>query len=123
MPTLGFNSSRYDLNLLEKYLIPILFETYTKLSPIKKDNNFLSIATPELLFLDFKNYLSPNYSLALFLQHYGASETKGSCSYEKVCGAGGDLHVVGCPRQSDFYSSLKNKAITDDEYEVVNTAW
>ena len=109
MPTLGFNSSQYDLNLLEKHLIPILFDTYPKLSPIKKGNSFLSIVTPELLFLDFKNYLSPNYSLALFLKHYGASKAKGSFPYEEVSGVA-ELHVVGCRGKLIFYSSFKNKA-------------
>ena len=41
MPTLGFNSPRYDLTLLEKYLIPSLFDTYPKLSAIKKRQQFL----------------------------------------------------------------------------------
>ena len=73
LPCIGFNSCNYDLNLLEKNLIPLLLESNEKLSPIKRGNSFLALTTPELAFLDLRNYLAPNYSLALFLQHYGAS--------------------------------------------------
>ena len=53
LPVVGFNSSRYDLNLIQEYLIPILYASNKKLSPIKKANSFLSLATKELVFLDF----------------------------------------------------------------------
>ena len=84
LPCIGFNSCNYDLNLLEKNLIPLLLETKEKLSPIKRGNSFLALTTSELAFLDLRNYLAPNYSLALLLQHYGASEAKGSFPYDKV---------------------------------------
>ena len=59
---LGFNSSRYDLNVLEKYLIPNLLQSNVKLSPIKRGNSFLALRTTELLFLIVQNYLAPTYS-------------------------------------------------------------
>ena len=34
-----------------------------------------------------------------------------------------DLNVVGCPAQSDFFSSLKNKSISNDEYDVIKKVW
>ena len=41
LPVFGFNSSRYDLNLIKSYLIPILINE-KKLEPrvIKKTNQF-----------------------------------------------------------------------------------
>ena len=66
LPVVCLNSSHYDLNLLQKHLIPILVDDNPKLSPIKKGNSFLSFATAELRFLDFQNY-----SLPLFLSFQG----------------------------------------------------
>ena len=78
LPCVGFNSGNYDLNVLEKNLISILLKTNENLSPIKRGNCNLALTTPELAFLHLKNYLAQNYSLALFLEHYGATKTKGS---------------------------------------------
>ena len=61
LPCVGFNSSNYDLNVLEKNLIPILLKTNENLSPIKRGNSFLALTTPELAFLDLKNHLATNY--------------------------------------------------------------
>ena len=42
------------------------------------------------------------FNLALFLQHYEASEAKGSFPYEKVkCDA--DLYKSGLPTRDEFY--------------------
>ena len=107
---------------MEKHLIPILSDSDKNLSPIKRGNSFLAINTPELSFLDLRNYLAPNYSLALFLNHYGASEVKGSFPYEMVKGVD-DLYKPGLPSQADFYSSLRGMTISADEYAVVRQAW
>ena len=122
MPCYGFNSSRYDLNVLEKHLIPNLLQSNEKLLPIKRGNSFLALRTPELLFLDVKNYLAPNYSLSLFLSHYGASETKGSFPYKLVKGVA-DLDKTGLPSLQDFYSTLRGCTISLEEYRVVELAW
>ena len=79
---------------------------------------FLSLTIPELAFLDLKNYLAPNYSLALFLEHYGASESKGSFPYEKVKGVG-DLFKPGLPSRDDFFSTLRDETISAEVYFVV----
>ena len=86
LPVVGFNSGNYDLNFLEKNLIPILLKANKDLAPIKRGNCFLAMSTPELAFLDLNYYLAPNYSLALFLEHYDATETKGSFPCKKVRG-------------------------------------
>ena len=83
---LGFNSSNYDLTVLEKHLIPKLLQSNKYFPQIKRGNSFLEMNTPGLKFFDLKNYLAPNYSLSLFLSHYGASEMKGSFPYKLVKG-------------------------------------
>ena len=92
--------------MLEKNLIRILLKRNKNLSPIKHGNCFLSLTIPELAFLDLENYLAPNYSLALFLEHYGASESKGSFPYEKVKGVD-DLSVPGLPSRDDFFNIVR----------------
>ena len=82
----------------------------------------LSLTTAEIGFLDFKNYLAPNYSLVLFLKHYGTTEAKGSFPYEKVQCVD-DLKLVGLPKKDDFFLSLKNKTISDSNYVEVKSAW
>ena len=66
LPCVGFNTRNYDLNGLEKNVIPILLKTNENLLPIKRGNCFLAMAIPQLTFSVLKNYLAPNYSLALF---------------------------------------------------------
>ena len=107
--------------MLEKNLIPILLKRNKNLSPIKRGNCFLSLTIPELAFLDLKNYLAPNYLLALFLEPYGASESKGSFPYEKVKGVD-DSSVLGLPSHNDFFSPLKGH-ILPEAYEALKQAW
>ena len=82
----------------------------------------MSLSTPEIVFLDFKNYLALNYSLALFLKHYVATEDKCSFPYENVQGIE-DLKWLGLPEKQIFSSSLKNKMVSDDGYAADKNAW
>ena len=34
-----------------------------------------------------------------------------------------DLAKEGCPEKSDFFSSLKNKSVSDSEYDSVRNTW
>ena len=92
---------------ISKKSFDILIE-YSDLSPVKKGNCFLSLTTAEITFLEFKNYLAPNYCLAHFLKHYDVTEVKGSCLYETVQCID-DLKQVGLPVEDDFFPSLKIK--------------
>ena len=77
---------------------------------------------PQLAFLDLKIYFAPNYLLALFLEHYGTSESKGSFDYEKVKGVG-NLSIPGIPSHNDFFSTLRGKTVSPETYKVVKHAW
>ena len=77
--------------------------------------------TPELAFLDLKNYLAPNYSLALFLEDYGTTEMKGSFPYEMVKGVT-DLFKPGLPSRMNFYPSLQGETISAEAYFVIEQA-
>ena len=80
------------------------------------------MATPEIDFLDLKNYLEPNYLLALFLEHYGMTKSKGRLPYEMVKFVS-DLSKPGLPSCADFYSTLRGENILAEAYNVVEPVW
>ena len=65
---IGFNSGKYDLNLIKKEIIAYLFRSYNQneIYTIKKENTYLSISTPTMRILDISNYLAPGCSYAQF---------------------------------------------------------
>ena len=79
----GFNSSRYDLNLIKSFLIPYLIrDKERETTVIKNENDFLSFKIVEVQFLDIKKFLGGATNLDFFLKAYKASETKRFFSYE-----------------------------------------
>ena len=73
----GFNSARYDLNLIKSYLLPILVnERGIEPTVIKKAIQFISFKSSDIQLLDIKNFLSGATSLDSFLKAYKTSETK-----------------------------------------------
>ena len=74
----GFNSGRYDLNLIKSYLIPyLIFEKEIESTVIKKANDFISFKFGDVQFLDIMKFLGGATALDSFLKTYKASETKG----------------------------------------------
>ena len=77
----GFNSGKYDINVIKPYLFQYFVNTHPLEPPfvIKRDNSFLCITSPckSLKFLDLSNYLSPGTSFAAFLKCFGAKDMKG----------------------------------------------
>ena len=115
LPTLGFNSSRYDLNLIKKYF-PKHLELATQADYIiKKTNEYSAIATPKLKFLDISNYLAAGCSYSKFLKAYDVSESKSYFPYEWF----DDVSKLDFPRlpdYADFKSSLRNANVLAVEY-------
>ena len=68
IPVIGFNSGKYDLNLIKKYIMSYIVENYTEqdIHTIKKENSYLSISTPEVKFIDISNYLAAGCSYSVF---------------------------------------------------------
>ena len=78
LPVFGFNSGRYDLNLIKSYLIPYLInDKEAEPIVIKKANDFISLKFGYIQFLDIMKCLGGATSLDSFLKAYKASETKG----------------------------------------------
>ena len=79
----GFNSAKYDINLIKSYLLPILIkERNMELTVIKEANQFVSFKIGDVQFIDIMNFLSGATSLDSFLKAYRTLETKGFIPYE-----------------------------------------
>ena len=78
LPVFGFNSTKYDLDLIKSYLLPILVnERYIEPTVIRKANQFISFKFGDIQLLDIRNFLGGATSFDSFLKAYKTSETKG----------------------------------------------
>ena len=115
MPVLGFNSSKYDLNLIKQY-----FPKHLNLATdcdyvIKKTNQYTAIATSKFKFLDIVNYLAAGCSYSKFLKAYDVEESKSYFPYEWFDDVG-KLDYPALPPYESFYSRLKNANVLDVEH-------
>jgi hypothetical protein len=81
VPVLGYNSARYDLNLVKERLASLL-DMEADAFVIKRNNSYLCMSQPHLKFLDITSYLSPGFSYVQFLRAYKAKDTKSFFPYE-----------------------------------------
>ena len=130
LPVLGFNSSRYDLNLVKSKILKCLNMHKDKQAfVIKKCNAYLCISNEHFKFLDLSAYLAPGVSYAQFLKCYDIAEEKQFFPYEYLdCFE--KLSESELPSVDAFYSKLKNcntLGNTADEiennYEKLKTFW
>ena len=78
LPVFGFNSAKYDINLIKSYLLPILVnERDFEPTVIKKANQFVSFKFGNIQLLDIMNFLGGATSLDSFLKDYNSKETNG----------------------------------------------
>ncbi len=122
LPVLGFNSGKYDINLIRQFLYRALWRTETISFVIKKGNSYQCIQTESLKFLDILNYLAPGYSYRQFVAAYGTEMAKGFFPYEWMTDLQ-KLQVTQLPPHSAFYSKLTNSNITDEEYQYCQQVW
>ena len=116
LPVFGFNSAKYDLNLVKSYVLTILVdERDIEPTVIKKVNQFISFKFGDIQQLDIINFLGGAKSLDSFLKAYKTSETKGFFLYEKF-----DHHDktqnTELPPYDAFYSKLRSCKPLEAEY-------
>ena len=76
LPVFGFNSAKYDINLIKSYLLPILVnERRIEPAVIKTANQFVSFKFGDVQLLDIMNFLGGATSLDSFLKAYKTEET------------------------------------------------
>ena len=121
LPVFGFNSAKYDLNLLKSNLSPILVnERNIEPTVIKKANQFISFKFGDIQLLDIMNFLGGATSLDSFLKAYKTSETKGFFPHEWFDHPD-KLQNPELPRYDAFYSELRSCNPLETEYtEYVN---
>ena len=120
LPVLGFNSSRYDLNLIKGKLAKCLNIAQDKQAyVIKKSNKYMCIATGGFKFLDISSYVAPNVSYAQFLKCYDIEEQKQYFPYEFL-DSFEKLQYPTLPPKEAFYSRLKGKNTLDADGKTVD---
>ena len=108
LPVFGFNSGKYDLNLIKSYLIPhLLNDKAVTPTVIKKANQFISFKFGDIQFLDIVNFLGGATTLDSFLKAYQSEETKGYFPYEWF-DSPSKLDCSHLPHYDSFFSKLKN---------------
>ena len=126
IPVIGFNSGKYDLNLIKKYIISYIVENYEEqdIHTIKKEYSYLSISTLDMKFIDISNYLAAGSSYSQFLKAYGCDEPKGIFPYEWF-DSFEKLKYPKLPEPEDFYSKTKkdNPIKTEADNKKLQRIW
>ncbi len=90
---------------------------------IKKANSYMSFKTRHLQFLDFRSYLAPNYSYDAFIKAYKCKLLeKGFFPYDQFDNYDQVNHTE-LPAHEWFFNRMKNKNITDEEFNRCVSAW
>ena len=80
LPVIGFNSGKYDLNMIKQFFVPFVLAPREDQDEsrfvIKRQNTFMCFSTNKLRFLDIENYLAPGVSYEKYLKAYGCSVQK-----------------------------------------------
>ena len=116
LPVFGFNSAKYDINLIKSYLLPILInERNIEPIVIKKANQFVSFKFGDVQLLDIMNFLGGATSLDSFLKAYKTAETKGFFPYEWFdCPQ--KMNNSELPPYDAFFSKLRNMNPLEKDY-------
>ena len=139
LPVIGFNSGKYDLNVVKQFFVPYLLKPSKQDDNdedideeedgddetrfvIKRQNTFMCFTTKKLKFLDITSYLAPGFNYDKYLKAYGCELQKGLFPYEYMDGIG-KLEDRVLPPKEAFYSRLKNEDISADDYARCQTVW
>ena len=116
VPVFGFNSGRYDINMIKEYFVKNL-AIISDVNVAKKDNSYMFLSTPNFKFLDIKNYLAPGLSYDAWCRDYGCELQKLAFPYEWF-DSFEKLNHKGPVKYEEFYSSLKGGIfISQEEYQ------
>ncbi|KAL8581673.1 hypothetical protein ACOMHN_049229 [Nucella lapillus] len=82
MPVVGFNSGKYDLNVIKPYFFARATRDRGDLFVVKNNNDFKCVSTRTLKFVDVTQYLAPRFSYSVYLATFGVEEKKGFFPYK-----------------------------------------
>ena len=108
LPVFGFNSAKYDINLIKSYLLPILVkEQDVEPTVIKIANQFVSFKFGDVQILDIMIFPGGATSLDSFFKAYKTKWTEGFFPYEKFdCLE--KMNNKELPPCDSFFSILRN---------------
>ena len=116
VPVFGFNSGRYDINMIKEYFVKNL-AIISDVDVAKKENTYMFLSTPNFKFLDIQNYLAPGLSYDAWCRAYGCELQKLAFPYEWL-DSFEKLNHIGPVKYEEFYSSLKGGiTISQEEYQ------
>ena len=116
VPVFGFNSGRYDINMIKEYFVKNL-AIISDVNVAKKENSYMFLSTSNFKFLDIKNYLAPGLSYDAWCRAYGCELQKLAFPYEWF-DSFEKLNHKGPVKYEEFYSSLKGGiTISQEEYQ------
>ena len=128
LPVLGFNSAKYDLNVIKAKLAKHLNLEDKNCFVIKRAHAYTCISTPQFKFLDITAYLAAGASYAKFLKAYGVCEEKSFFPYDWF-DSEEKLDYPNLPPYEEFYSKLKgvNVLAIDgsgaENYRMLQNVW
>ncbi|ELT89960.1 hypothetical protein CAPTEDRAFT_198376 [Capitella teleta] len=123
MIVVGFNSGKYDLNVIKKQLVGAFAALNEKvIFVVRKNNNYVCIKTHNLKILDIVNYLAPGFSYAKYLKAFNCSVMKGYFPYEWL-DSYDKFAETSLPPKSAFYSTLTKTGISDEGYNYCKDVW
>ena len=116
VPVFGFNSGRYDINMIKEYFVKDLAEI-SNVNVAKKENSYMFLSLPQFKFLDIKNYLAPGLSYDAWCRAYGCELQKLAFPYEWF-DSFDKLNHKGPVKYEEFYSFLKGEiTMSQEEYQ------
>ena len=116
VPVFGFNSGRYDINMIKEYFVKNI-AALSDVNVAKKENSYMFLSTSNFKFLDIKNYLAPGLSYDAWCRAYGCELQKLAFPYEWF-DSFEKLNHKGPVKYEEFYSSLKGGiTISQEEYQ------
>ena len=123
VPVLGFNSGRYDLNLIKREFHSFFSENDRKeIMSIKRCNQYIAVYTEHLIFLDILNYLSPGYNYANYLKAFIGDTDKGIFPYNWMDNVR-KLNNRSLPPRSAFYNTLTRQQLPVEQYAECVQVW
>ena len=124
VPVIGFNSGKYDLNLIKKYFVEELANAevtllggalkHSDIFVARKENDYIFLTTDEFKFLDIKNFLG-GMSYDKWCKSLGCKLEKLVFPYQWLTNYE-KLSYISLVKRKDFYSSLTKKTISRQEY-------
>ena len=119
IPIVGFNSGFYDINVnITQFMKELQKRSDNKIFAIKNGNSYKTLSGGNFQFLDICQYLPPGYNLDAYVKAFNPNGMKKGIfpydfldSYDKL------NEPITILKRKDFYSSLKNKGITDKEWD------